>query len=66
MDSQVNTSKLQNQNLHMDLQRVAKRIRKSAHKLQKAVNFTHIISYLCGLALGGQMVKILTSACVQI
>ena len=37
-NSQVDAS-LQNQNLHTDLRRVAKRIRKS----QKAVNFTHII-----------------------
>ena len=41
--TQVNTS-LQNQNLRTDLRRVAKRIRKSACKSQKAVNFTHIIS----------------------
>ena len=42
MDSQVDTS-LQNQNLCTDLQWVAKQIRKSARKSQKAVNFTHII-----------------------
>ena len=41
-DSQVNAS-LRNQNLRTDLRRVAKRIRKSARKSQKAVNFTHII-----------------------
>ena len=38
----VNAS-LQNQNLHTDLRRVAKRIRKSARKSQKAISFTHII-----------------------
>ena len=42
MDSQVDAS-LQNKNLCTDLRRVAKRIRKSARKSQKAVNFTHII-----------------------
>ena len=40
--TQVNAS-LQNENLRMDLRRVAKRIRKLARKSQKAVNFTHII-----------------------
>ena len=34
---------LQDQNLRTDLRRVAKRIRKSTRKSQKAVNFTHII-----------------------
>ena len=41
MDSQVKAS-LQNQNLCTDLQRVAKQIRKSACKSQKAISFTHI------------------------
>ena len=40
---QVNASLL-NQNLRTDVRRVAKRIRKSARKSQKAVNFTHIIN----------------------
>ena len=49
---------LQKQNLRADLRRVAKRIRKSARKSQKAVHFTHIIGInLCRLALGGQTVK---------
>ena len=57
MDSQIDAS-LQNQNLRTDLRRVAKRIRKSARKSQKAVHFTHIIGInLCRLALGGQTVK---------
>ena len=38
----VNAS-LQNQNLRTELRRVAKWIRKLAHKLQKAVHFMHII-----------------------
>ena len=41
-DSQVNAS-LQNQNLRTDLRKVAKWIRKSARKSQKAVSFTHIV-----------------------
>ena len=41
-NSQVDAS-LQNQNLRTDLRRVAKRIRKSACKSEKNVNFTHII-----------------------
>ena len=35
---------MQKQNLRMNLRGVAKRIHKSARKLQKAVNFTYIIS----------------------